>query len=154
MNLQGMKFEGFFQCTLTKLYNVINNHCQPRQSIYQTHQDLVQETTRVAKGNNTTNREYNTRQHEYNTTENETTRVQHDRTRDNTSTTRPNTSTKEAQATKIGLYIVLFVTELYFFLIFLEILLHVILFQPFQYQRLIIRPSEVLNSQGYIMSCA
>ena len=51
-------------------------------------------------------------------------RVQHETTRRNTSTTRHNTSTtqlntntEEARAAKIGIYIALFVTELYFFLI-------------------------------------
>ena len=81
--------------------------------------DLVYKTTRVTTRGNTTQHEYNARQHN-------TIRVKHNtsKTRDNTSalryntsTTRPNTSTKEAQAAKIGLYIALFVTELYFFLV-------------------------------------
>ena len=46
-------------------------------------------------------------QHEYNTST-----IRH-----NTSTTRPNRSSKEALAGKIGLYLALFVTELYIFLI-------------------------------------
>ena len=44
-------------------------------------------------------------------------RVQHETTRRNTSTTQLNTNTEEARAAKIGIYIALFVTELYFFLI-------------------------------------
>ena len=62
----------------------------------------------------------NTRQHD-------TTRVQYDITRDNTSTTRHNTSTirqtrvqndpTEVLRKKLGLYFVLFVIELYIFLI-------------------------------------
>ena len=47
----------------------------------------------------------------------DTTQVKHETIRYNTSTTQPNTGTKEARAAKIRLYIALFVTELYFFLI-------------------------------------
>ena len=76
---------------------------------------------------NTTQRKYNTAQHEttrdnttqheYDTTKHEATRVQHEYNMTNTSIIRPNRSTKEALAAKIGLYIALFVTELYIFLI-------------------------------------
>ena len=66
----------------------------------------------------------NTRQHDTTRVEHGTTRVEHEATRDgtstmrhNTSTARPNTSTKEARAAKTGLYILLFVTELYISLI-------------------------------------
>ena len=88
-----------------------------------------------------------------NTTQHETTRVKHDTTwyntsttwdntsmiRRNTSPTQPNTSTKEAQAAKIGLYFALLLLN-YIFSEFLlqivNIILHVILFQPFEYQGL------------------
>ena len=63
--------------------------------------------------------------------------------RHNTSVTRPNTCTIETLAAKIGLYFALFFTE---------IVLHVVLFQPFEYQRFIILPSEILNNQGHITS--
>ena len=89
----------------------------------------------------------------------DTTLVQHDTirhntrtTRHNTSTTRPNTSTKEAQAAKIGFYIELYFSQ--FCLELVNIVLHVTLFQPFEYQRFIIRPSEMLNNQGHMTFCA
>ena len=68
----------------------------------------------------------NTRQHEFNTTQHNTTRVQHDTTQVKHEVTRVQylgtqvqlePSTKEARAAKIGLYIALFATELYIFLI-------------------------------------
>ena len=98
--------------------------------------------------NNTRQHDTTRVQHEYKTTQynttriqHDTTRVQHDTARDNTSTTRHNTSTtrhntstigyntsrtqlntntEEAWTAKIELYIALFVTELYFFLISLR----------------------------------
>ena len=90
----------------------------------------------------------------------ETMRVQHDTTQDNTSIiryntsmTRPNTSAKEARTAKIGLYFTFFIIELYIFLISLEMVnmvLHAILFQPFEYQGLYIRPSDMLlSNQGH-----
>ena len=107
-----------------------------------------------------------------NTSQHNTTRVQHDTTRHhtsktqdntsiiryNTSMTRPNTSAKEARTAKIGLYFTFFIIELYIFLIFLEmvnIVLHAILFQPFEYQGVYIRPSEMLlSNQERMTSCA
>ena len=66
------------------------------------------------------------------------------------STTRPNTSTKEAREEKIGLYLALFVTELYIFLIFLEIVNIV----PLNTKDVYIPPSEMLlRTQGRITSC-
>ena len=90
----------------------------------------------------------------------ETMRVQHDTTQDNTSIiryntsmTRPNTSAKEARTAKIGLYFTFFIIELYIFLISLEMVnmvLHAILFQPFEYQGVYIRPSDMLlSNQGH-----
>ena len=87
-------------------------------------------------------------------------RVQHDTTQDstsiiryNTSMTRPNTSAKEARTAKIGLYFTFFIIELYIFLISLEMVnmvLHAILFQPFEYQGVYIRPSDMLlSNQGH-----
>ena len=101
-----------------------------------------------------------------NTSQHNTTRVQHDTTRHhtsktqdstsiiryNTSMTRPNTSAKEARTAKIGLYFTFFIIELYIFLIFLEmvnIVLHAILFQPFEYQGVYIRPDMLLSNQGH-----
>ena len=75
----------------------------------------------------------------------------------NMNTTRPNTSTKEALAGKLGPYFALFVTEICIFLLFskiVNIVLHVILFQPFEYQGLMIPPSEILSNQGHMTSCA
>ena len=107
-----------------------------------------------------------------NTSQHNTTRVQHDTTRHhtsktqdntsiiryNTSMTRPNTSAKEARTAKIGLYFTFFIIELYIFLIFLEmvnIVLHAILFQPFEYQGVYIHPSEILLiDHGSMTSCA
>ena len=71
---------------------------------------MQHETTR----HNTSTTQDNTTQHEYNTSP---TRHNTSTIRYSTSTTQLNTSTKEAGAAKIGLYIALFVTELYFFLI-------------------------------------
>ena len=65
--------------------------------------------------------EYNATQHEYNATQHEYNATQHEYNstmRCNTSKTKLSTSTKEARTAKIGLYITLFVTELYLFLIF------------------------------------
>ena len=107
----------------------------------------------------------------------DTTRVQRETKRQLTSTTRHNTSktriqhkynvtqhettqhntSKEARAAKIGFHFALFVAELYIFSIFLEIVnivLHVIWFQPFEYQGLIILLSEILNNQVHMTSCA
>ena len=74
------------------------------------------------------------------------------------SITRPNTSTKEARADKIGLYFTFFCIELYIFLISLamvNIVLHVLLFQLFEYQGVYIGPSEMLlSNQGRMTSCA
>ena len=95
----------------------------------------------------------NATQHENNTTARDNTNTM----RHNTNTARPNTSTKESRAAKIGLHIVFFVTELYIFLAFLEIfniVLHVILFQPFEYRGLKTRPSEMLSNQGHMAPCA
>ena len=67
---------------------------------------------------------------------------------DNTSTVQNNTSktqpksTKEAPTAKLGLQFPLFVTELSVFLNFNPL-----------YQGLIIRPSEMLSSQGHMNSC-
>ena len=63
----------------------------------------------------------------------------------------------EALASKLGLYFALFVTELYIFLIsfrIVNIVLHVILFQPVEYQELIILPSEILSNQAHMTFCA
>ena len=67
------------------------------------------------------------------------------------SKTRPNTSTKEARAAKIGLYFTLFVTKLHIFLICLEIVnvvLHLILFQPFEYQG----PYSKVSKVGWLLN--
>ena len=85
---------------------------------------LVGSNLETCTSSNTTQYEYNTRQHD-------TTRVQHDTTRDNTvqhETTRVQYDTIRAKhdptrvqrkllAAKIGVYFLLFVTELYIFLI-------------------------------------
>ena len=76
--------------------------------------DIVYKTTQV-----TTQVQHDTTRDNANAT-----RVKHETALDNTSTMRrntstasPNTNTKESLAAKIGLYIALFVTKLYIFLI-------------------------------------
>ena len=54
-----------------------------------------------------------------------------------------NRSTKEALAAKIGLYFAHSVTDE-----IVNIVLHVILFQLFEYQGLKILPSKILSNQG------
>ena len=68
-------------------------------------------------------------------------------------------STMEALALKTGLYFALFVAELYIYIYFkflsaiVNIVLHVILFQSFEYHGLIILPSEILGNQGHMTFC-
>ena len=94
----------------------------------------------------------NTRQHDTTRDNTSTTRDNTGTIQHNTSVTRPNTSTKEALAAKIGLYFALIVAELQLKIV--KIVLNVILFLSFEYQRLIILPSEILSNQAHMTSCA
>ena len=82
--------------------------------------------------------------HEYSTRKYKTTQVKHDPTK-----VQRKLGSKDCA--------VFFVTKLYIFLIFLEIVnivLHVILIKPFEYQGLIILPSKILSNQGHMTSCS
>ena len=121
------------------------------------------ETTWVQYDKTRVQHECNTTQHEYNTSttrdntsktqvQYDTKQVQHEKTQDNTSTVWHNTSTKKLDSKDSAFY---FVTKRYdnFFKEIVNIVLHVILIKPFEYQRLVILPSEILSNQGHMTSC-
>ena len=83
-------------------------------------------------------------QHKHNTRKYKTTQVKHDLTK----------VQRKLGSKDCALF---FVTKLYIFLFFLEIVnivLHVILIKPFEYQGLIILPSKILSNQGHMTSCS
>ena len=84
-------------------------------------------------------------QHEYNTRKYKTTQVKHDLTK----------VQRKLGSKDCALF---FVTKLYIFLIFfleiVNIVLHVILIKPFEYQGLIILLSKILSNQGHMTSCS
>ena len=68
----------------------------------------------------------------------------------NTSITRPNTSTKEARAAKIGLYFTFLLLNYIFSEFLLEtvnIVLHAIFFQPFEYQGVYVLEMLLTNAK-------
>ena len=103
----------------SSLENYTSNSTRQHDTKRVQHEIIRHNTSTTRDNTSTTRHNTSTTRDNTGTTQHNTSKIRDNTStiRYNTSTTRPNTSTKEARAAKIGLYIALFVTELYFFLI-------------------------------------